>query len=104
MRSAVNGIDVCTDARHGHRRNAKDKSMVALVDHTKKVLGHFHVTKKRDPCTQRHERHGVEDFYKYTEDKEVPINLHIHDKNMGMNGLINIQNGPVNQNDLWHGI
>lgn len=104
MDSTWNGIDVCTDARHGHRRNAKDTSMVAIGDRSKKVLGHFHITKERDPCTQRHEKHGVADFYEYMESKEVPINLHIHDRNMGVNGYINIQDGPINQNDRWHGI
>ena len=30
------GIDVCTDARHGHRKNAKDTSMIAIGHCTKK--------------------------------------------------------------------
>jgi hypothetical protein len=98
------GIDVCTDARHGHRKNAKDTSMIAIGDQSKKVLGHFHVTKARDSCTQRHEKIGVEEFYRYIDSKDVPIRIHIHDRNLSVNSFIKKLNGPINQNDRWHGI
>ena len=39
----INGIDIMTDARHGHRRNAKDTSVVALGARTNKVSSHIAV-------------------------------------------------------------
>lgn len=98
------GIDVTSDARHGHRRNAKDTSVVVLGEKTKKVLGHFHITKSEDPCTQRHEKLGVINFYDYMEGKDIPVRVHTHDRNMSINAYIRSLNGPVNQNDRWHGI
>ena len=49
-----------TDARHGWRKNSKDTSVVALEEQTHKVMDCVHVTKTRDPVTQRHERIGTE--------------------------------------------
>lgn len=98
------GIDVCTDARHGHRRNAKDTSMVALGYKTKKVLSHVHITKERDPVTQRHELIGVKDFYNYLETVNTPVRIHVHDRNLSVNSYVKKLGGPTNQNDRWHGI
>ena len=98
------GIDVCTDARHGHRRNAKDTSMVAIGNKTKKVLRHIHITKARDHVTQRHELIGVKDFYEYMDTKDTPVRIHVHDRNMAVNAHVKKLNGPINQNDRWHGI
>jgi hypothetical protein len=98
------GIDVISDARHGHRRNAKDTSVVVLGEKTKKVLGHFHVTKALDPCTQRHEKIGVIQFYDYMKQVDVPVRIHTHDRNVSVNAYIRSLNGPINQNDRWHGI
>ena len=99
--SNANGIDIISDARHGHRRNAKDTSVVVLGAKTKKVLSHIHITKQRDPVTQRHEKLGVEDFYKFIEDKTA-IRYHVHDRNMAVNSFVKKLGGPVNQNDRWH--
>ena len=98
------GIDVISDARHGHRRNAKDTSVVVLGERTKKVLGHFHITKALDPCTQRHEKIGVTQFYEYMKDMDVPVRIHTHDRNMSINAYVRSLDGPINQNDRWHGI
>ncbi len=41
----VNSIDIKSDARHGHRKNTKDSSIIAMGERTKQVLHHEHVTK-----------------------------------------------------------
>ena len=56
----LDGINIMTDARHGWRKNSKDTSVVALEEQTHKVMDCVHVTKTRDPVTQRHERIGTE--------------------------------------------
>ena len=47
-----NGLDIMTDARHGHHRNAKDTNVVTLVARISEILVHEHVTKTNDPVTQ----------------------------------------------------
>ncbi len=41
----VNSIEIKSNARHGHRQNAKDSSIIAMGERTKQVLHHEHVTK-----------------------------------------------------------
>ena len=47
-------IDIMTDARHGHRKNAKDTNGMCLGQATHKVLKDIQVTKDDDHCAQRH--------------------------------------------------
>ena len=98
------GIDIKTDARHGHRRNAKDTSVVAIGDQTSKVLSHIHITKQEDPVTQKHEKAGTDKLYQYLDQKNVPVRTHIHDRNTSVNKLIREKQWPTNQNDCWHAI
>ena len=99
------GIDIMTDARHGHRKNAKDSSIVAIGEKTGKVLYHAHVKKHVDDhVTQRHEKIGTEAVYTYLTSKEVPVRTHIHDRNLTINKLVKDKADTVNQNDTWHGI
>ena len=72
------GIDISTDARHGWRKNAKDTSVVAIGEKTKKVLDCVHVTKKDDPVTQRHEVLGTKKIYEHLSAYSA-INVHAHE-------------------------
>jgi hypothetical protein len=97
------GIDIISDARHGHRKNAKDTSVVAIGDRSHKVLQHVHLTKHSDDIvTQRHERLGTEKVYDYLDSQDVSIRVHTHDRNMAVNKFVR-ESGPKNQNDCWHG-
>lgn len=101
----INGIDIMTDARHGHRRNAKDTSVVALGARTHKVLVHEHVTKTDDPVTQRHELLGTKRVYEHLNDRDIYVRVHTHDMNTSVNAWIrNEQPDVTNQNERWHGI
>ena len=97
------GIDIKTDARHGHRRNAKDTSVVALGERSHKVLQHVHITKEQDTVTQRHEKLGTDKIYQKLEQQNVMIRAHTHDRNMAVNKLVRDSN-IVNQNDVWHAV
>ena len=99
------GIDIKTDARHGHRKNAKDCSVVALGDRTNKVLFHAHVTKQDDHVSQRHELIGTKRIYEHLKSKDVAVRIHAHDRNLSINKFVR-ENGEsvVNQNDPWHAI
>ena len=101
----INGIDIMTDARHGHRRNAKDTSVVALGARTNKVLVHEHVTKTDDPVTQRHELIGTKRMYNHLADNDMHVRVHTHDMNTSVNAWIRNEEPDVtNQNERWHGI
>ena len=97
------GINIMSDARHGWRKNAKDTSVVTIGEKSHQVLHHAHVTKQDDHVTQRHEKVGTEKMYEYLQAKDTPVAVHIHDRNMAINKLIKDKDGPVNQNDSWHG-
>ena len=101
----INGIDIMTDARHGHRRNAKDTSVVVLGARTNKVLVHEHVTKTDDPVTQRHELIGTKRIYNHLADNDIHVRVHTHDMNTSVNAWIRNEEPDVtNQNERWHGI
>ena len=97
-----NTIDIKTDARHGHRRNAKDTSVVALGENTKKVLLHVHVTKEDDKVTQRHEVIGTKRTYDYLDSKELDVGVHVSDMNMGVRGFTKKEQPEV-KHEEWHG-
>ena len=98
-------IDIKTDARHGHRKNAKDSSVVAIGDQTNKVLCHVHVKKyEDDQVTQRHEKIGTERIYEYLASRDVDVRTHVHDRNLSINKYVRENTAAVNQNDSWHGI
>ena len=42
-------------------------------------------------------------MYEYLQAKDTPAAVHIYDRNMAINKLIKDNDGPVNQNDSWHG-
>ena len=43
------------------------------------------VSKKDDPCLQRHEPLGVKNIYKVFDIKNVKVRLHGHDRNASVN-------------------
>ena len=102
-------IDIMTDARHGHRKNAKDTNVVCIGQSTHKVLKDIHVTKDEDPCTQRHELLGTKKVYEYFDSNlpfisgPVNVHAHAHDRNSSVNKFIRDERIEViNQNDTWH--
>lgn len=97
------GISVMSDARHGWRKNAKDTSVVVIGDNSHKVLCHEHVTKADDPITQRHEKLGTKNVLDKFEEKNIGVNLWIHDRNTSVNSLLR-EKQIKNQNDLWHAV
>jgi len=99
----VDGVNIITDARHGWRKNAKDSSIVTIGEKSHQVLHHAHVTKQDDLCSQRHEKLGTERAYKHLEERNVPVNVHNHDRNLSINCLVR-EKGVTNQNDTWHSI
>ena len=98
------GIDIGSDARHGWRKNAKDTSVDVIGDQSHKVLQHVHVTKSDDPVTQRHEKLGTSEFYKYMDKQAVPVRTHTHDRNLAVNKSVKDMKTINNQNDVWHSI
>ena len=100
----LDGINIMTDARHGWRKNSKDTSVVALGEKTHKVMDCVHVTKTRDPVTQRHERIGTETIYEHLAEKDVSVKIHAHDRNLSINKFIKDTHFTTNQNDLWHAV
>ena len=60
----LSGIDIITDARHGTRKISAFSDVVALGDTTHKVVAIQTVSKKDDPCSQRHELIGVKNIKK----------------------------------------
>jgi hypothetical protein len=55
---------------------------------THKVMDCVHVTKTRDPVTQRHERIGTETIYEHLAEKDVSVKIHAHDRNLSINKFI----------------
>ena len=104
MYEDLSGIDIMTDARHGWRKNAEDSSVVAIGDKMHKVLKCEHVTKADDKVSQRHEKLGTERIYQYLEQKYIQVNVHTHDRNLGINKFVKDRENTVNQNDPWHAI
>jgi len=100
----LSGINIMTDARHGWRKNAKDTSVVAIGDKGHKVLVCEHVTKSEDPVSQRHEKLGTNNIYKYFDEQNVSINVHTHDRNLSINKLVRETGFTGNQNDIWHAV
>ncbi len=98
------GIDIVTDARHGWRKNAKDTSVVAVGERSKKVLIHVHVTKKDDRVTQRHETLGTKKIYEYLDSKATSVRVHSHDFFGPVNKMVKKMKLTINQNDKWHGV
>lgn len=96
-------INIKTDARHGHRRNAKDTSVVALGEATNKVLCHIHVTKADDPVSQRHETLGTRKIYQFLDSKNVSVKIHTHDMSWGVTGFLKTRPEVTDQFEKWHG-
>ncbi|CAH1774114.1 unnamed protein product [Owenia fusiformis] len=97
------GITIMTDARHGCRKNAKDCDIVCIGEKTHQVLHSIHVTKRDDPCSQRHETFGTRRMYDDFERQNVSIGTHVHDCNGAVNCLVrDTQIFTDNQNDSWH--
>ena len=42
--------------------------------------------------------------YKYQDSKDVPVQIHTHDRNLTINKFVCEQSDALNQNDAWHGI
>ncbi|KAJ8322416.1 hypothetical protein KUTeg_000025 [Tegillarca granosa] len=100
----LDGINIMTDARHGWRKNAKDTSVVALGENMHKVIQCVHVTKSEERVSQKHEYTGTLHIYNYLNEKDVDINIHIHDRNLSINKFIKDTRFTQNQNDLWHAV
>ena len=54
--------------------------------------------------SQRHEKVGTTRAYQNFEAKQVPINIHTHDRNGSVNKMANEHPYIVNQNDVWHAV
>ena len=101
--SQTEGIDIITDARHGTRKNSAFSDVVALGGTTHKVVAVQTVSKKDDPCSQRHELYGVKNIYKSFESKNIKVRLHGHDRNPSVNKYLMKEHPEVkNANDTWH--
>ena len=99
----MNGIDIITDARHGTRKNSAFSDVVALGGTTHKVVSIQTVSKKDDPCSQRHELIGVKNIYKDLDSKNIKVRLHGHDRNASVNKYLMKERPEVkNANDTWH--
>ena len=83
--SQTERIDIITDVRHGTRKNSAFSDVVALRGTTHKVVAVQTVSKKDDPCSQRHELYGVKNIYKSFESKNIKVSLHGHDRNPSVN-------------------
>jgi hypothetical protein len=97
------GISVMSDARHGWRKNAKDTSIVLIGEKSHKVIKHKLITKQDDHVSQRHETLGTVQLLDEMNDKNIGINVWIHDRNMSINKALKTR-GISNQNDIWHAI
>lgn len=101
--SQTEGIDIITDARHGTRKNSAFSDVVALGGTTHKVVAVQTVSKKDDPCSQRHELYGLKNIYKSFESKNIKVRLHGHDRNPSVNKYLMKEHPEVkNANDTWH--
>ena len=99
----MEGIDIITDARQSTRKNSAFSDVVALGGTTHKVVAIQTVSKKDDPCSQRHELIGVKNIYQELESKNVKVRLHGHDRNASVNKyLLKEQPTVKNANDTWH--
>ena len=67
------GITIVTDARHGWRKNSRFSDIISLGYRTKKVTGYAVVSHGDDPCSQRHELHGVKKLYEGFSDKGANV-------------------------------
>ena len=68
------------------------------------MLQHVHVTKSDDPVTQRHEKLGTSEFYKYMDKQAGPVRTQTHDRNLAVNKSVKDMKTINNQNDVWHSI
>ena len=99
----LTGINIMTDARHGWRRNAKDTDVVCIGENTHKVLNLQHVTRREEPCSQRHELVGTKRIFEGFSKMDVPINIHIHDGNVSVTNYVDsLDEGIENSYDTWH--
>ena len=99
-------VDIMTDARHGHRKNAKDTNVICLGQTTHKVMKDIHLTKDDDKCSQRHELLGTKSLYDYFDSRlpfiSGPVNVraHAHDRNSSVNKYLREEHPEImNQND-----
>ncbi len=98
-------INIQTDARHGHRKNAKDCSVLALGEKIHKVLKKKHVTKANDSVSQRHERFGTQKIFEYFDSKGVFIRILIHDMHFSVSVMVKtFYSDSQMQYEKWHGI
>lgn len=101
------GIDIVTDARHGTRKNSMFTDVVCLGARTHKVLRVETISKVDCTSAQKHELIGTERIYQYfknlTDEYEVKIRVHCHDRNTSVNKFIRV-NGidTTSTNDTWH--
>ena len=65
------------------------------------MLKHKLITKEDDHVTQRHETLGTVQLLDEMENKNIGINVWIHDRNMSINKKLK-DRGISNQNDIWH--
>ena len=99
----LTGINIMTDARHGWRRNAKDTDVVCIGEKTHKVLSLEHVTRREEPSSQKHELVGTRKIFEKFAEKQIPINIHVHDGNASVTKYVESrQEGVKNSYDTWH--
>ena len=56
-----------------------------------------------DPCSQRHELHGVKKLYEGLSEKGANVHVHGHDRNVSINNYLKTEYpAVVNANDTWH--
>ena len=102
-------VDIMTDARHGHRKNAKNTNVICLGQTTHKVMKDIHVTKNDDKRNQRPELLGTKRLYDYFDSRlpfiSGPVNVraHAHDRNNSVNKYLREEQPEImNQNDTRH--
>ncbi|KAK3106301.1 hypothetical protein FSP39_017387 [Pinctada imbricata] len=97
------GITIVSDARHGWRKNSRFSDIISLGYRTNKVVGYAVVSHGDDPCSQRHELHGVKKLYEGLSEKGANVHIHGHDRNVSINNYLKTQYPEVtNANDTWH--
>ena len=75
------GITIVSDARHGWRKNSRFSDVISLGYRTNKVVGYAVVSHGDDPCSQRHELHGVKN---YTRDCRRRVQMFMYMAMIGM--------------------
>ena len=101
MQQSDNGrISIMGDARHACRKNSYGSSSSWTETH--KVVDIQHITKEDERCSQKHEELGCQRMYETFDQSNINIEKHAHDRNLGVNRIVNQITNTINTNERWH--